>query len=618
MDKQQSPNNSFHSKIHSGRIIMDFTESYTDTCSSVGMAARMGDLGCVQDLVWHGKPVDVRDNRGWTPIHEAAFHGHSGCLEFLLRQDVVEPEWRTFEDETALILAARGGHFECVRTLLDCDADPTAETKEGYTPLWEAISAESFECVRLLMRKGAVVQINYQNYTGFTPLHAAAERGYTHILDYLVKHGARLDMCADVDITPIFLASQFGHKDCLQILLQTAREKGQMDLVNKTTHDHATPLLIASQEGHEDCIRLLLSYGADPNIPVKDLNAVAAHFAVYKDRPRCLQLVLPVTRQEVLFNTVDTMMHPLILGLKLKNTTCLEILIAAGLNVKAFLPLNQDLFEMDRHLLFTVLQYDNSASVLCQVEESWPSQGIEFLLRAGLPCNIQNPQELPPLISALSKADFNLFLLLLKYGANPNIYHDRVGGNLPILLALRNDMLPKLIVIDMETRRNLFGKYLIPLLMAGANAQSCFSALNMVTEELIFDLHHVLQGSVEWTNLFPLLVLLLCFTCNVSLDEKLCALAQQFKADRLLKKIEDSSGTLSHACRKKVVQQFASSGCYNKESVCSLPVPSILHEYLLFMEYGTHISEIVQDSLKYLTIKEHAIIHEIQTEEGWG
>lgn len=46
-------------------------------------------------------------------------------------------EWRTFEEETPLILAARGGHFECLRTLLDCDADPNAETKENYSPLWE-------------------------------------------------------------------------------------------------------------------------------------------------------------------------------------------------------------------------------------------------------------------------------------------------------------------------------------------------------------------------------------------------------------------------------------------------------------------------------------------------
>jgi hypothetical protein len=34
---------------------MDFKEIYEDTCSTVGIAARNGDLGRVQELVWHGE-----------------------------------------------------------------------------------------------------------------------------------------------------------------------------------------------------------------------------------------------------------------------------------------------------------------------------------------------------------------------------------------------------------------------------------------------------------------------------------------------------------------------------------------------------------------------------------
>ena len=37
------------------RRVMDFTETYQDTCSTVGMAAREGDLGLIQDLLWRGK-----------------------------------------------------------------------------------------------------------------------------------------------------------------------------------------------------------------------------------------------------------------------------------------------------------------------------------------------------------------------------------------------------------------------------------------------------------------------------------------------------------------------------------------------------------------------------------
>jgi ankyrin repeat protein len=61
---------------------------------------------------------------------------------------------------------------------------------------------------------------------------------------------------------------------------------GLLELVNQTTSDNATPVLIAAQGGHDDCIRLLLDYGADANIPVKELNAIAAHFAIYQNKSR--------------------------------------------------------------------------------------------------------------------------------------------------------------------------------------------------------------------------------------------------------------------------------------------------------------------------------------------
>lgn len=35
--------------------------------------------------------------------------------------------------------------------------------------------------------------------------------------------------------------------------------------VNVQVGDLATPLLIASQEGHHECVDLLLNHGADPN-----------------------------------------------------------------------------------------------------------------------------------------------------------------------------------------------------------------------------------------------------------------------------------------------------------------------------------------------------------------
>ena len=93
--------------------------------------------------------------------------------------------------------------------------------------LFSAVRAESLDCVRCLLRRGA--EINQQVYTGYTPLHMAAEKGYGSIVAYLIGHGARLETGADFDLTPIFLASQFGHSGCLKFMLKVAKEKGWSD-----------------------------------------------------------------------------------------------------------------------------------------------------------------------------------------------------------------------------------------------------------------------------------------------------------------------------------------------------------------------------------------------------
>ena len=63
---------------------MDFTEAYPDRCSSVGAVARVGDIKSLQQLIANGSCVDIHDNRGWTPLHEAANANHCDCVKILL------------------------------------------------------------------------------------------------------------------------------------------------------------------------------------------------------------------------------------------------------------------------------------------------------------------------------------------------------------------------------------------------------------------------------------------------------------------------------------------------------------------------------------------------------
>ena len=55
---------------------------------------------------------------------------------------------------------------------------------------------------------------------------------------------------------------------------------GRLDAVNICADDGASPLFLAAQEGHVDCIRLLLEHGADANLATTDPVALPLHAAL--------------------------------------------------------------------------------------------------------------------------------------------------------------------------------------------------------------------------------------------------------------------------------------------------------------------------------------------------
>jgi len=55
---------------------------------------------------------------------------------------------------------------------------------------------------------------------------------------------------------------------------------GELDVVNTCAEDGASPLFLAAQEGHVNCIKLLLQHGADANLATTDPVALPLHAAL--------------------------------------------------------------------------------------------------------------------------------------------------------------------------------------------------------------------------------------------------------------------------------------------------------------------------------------------------
>lgn len=246
---------------------MNFKECYSDTVSSVSAAARAGCRRRVRTLIHRGCSIDSRDNRGWNALHEAAAAGSMECVRELLSAAASSTRGgssylgaRTHEGESALHLAAQYGNLAVVRLLVNARAKINQLTNDGSSPLYAAVDAGHKDVVELLVRKGAKINGKHTS-SCWSCLHQASYKGHSDIVRLLVAvPGCQLEVRDDHDITPLFVAAQYGQKQCLQILADAGAD------VNTQAGDLATPLLIASQEGHEGCVDVLLAHDANPNL----------------------------------------------------------------------------------------------------------------------------------------------------------------------------------------------------------------------------------------------------------------------------------------------------------------------------------------------------------------
>ncbi|GKV08130.1 hypothetical protein SLEP1_g19806 [Rubroshorea leprosula] len=135
------------------------------------LAAMHGKISCLKKLMEAGANILMFDSlNGRTCLHYAAYYGHSDCLQAILsaaRSSPVAVSWgyarfvniRDDKGATPLHLAARQRQSECVHSLLDNGALVCASTSRyGFpesTPLHLAARGGSLDCIRKLLAWGA-------------------------------------------------------------------------------------------------------------------------------------------------------------------------------------------------------------------------------------------------------------------------------------------------------------------------------------------------------------------------------------------------------------------------------------------------------------------------------
>ncbi|HVW87156.1 MAG TPA: ankyrin repeat domain-containing protein, partial [Bryobacteraceae bacterium] len=249
---------------------------------AVSISARVAPdrgLGLVETLLAAGADVNDPNDRGWTPLHQAAY-SNQGAVATTLIESGADPEAEAHgSGGTPLIAALFWGHREMADILGRHSVAPgnlRAAAGLGNKELLE----KCFSAENTLTFEACAARGFYRPHSGFPDWQPSADpqevldealvwackSGRTDVLARLVRAGARLD--ADpYRGTPLIWAAVRNRMDAAGWLIDHGAPVDQKATFGGLTHGQGvTALHMAAQNGHLSMVRLLIQKGADRKI----------------------------------------------------------------------------------------------------------------------------------------------------------------------------------------------------------------------------------------------------------------------------------------------------------------------------------------------------------------
>jgi ankyrin repeat protein len=171
-------------------------------------AALLGDVPCVDYLLDHGADTGLAGNEGRTAFDCAVDREDVEVVRLLLCKGG-DIHTTAHHEQSPLFRALKKP--EMVPLLLEHKVDPDARSPDGFTPLMLAAGDNHVQTVKLLLEYEASVDLDLWHTndgakSGWTALTFAAERGNSEVVILLAEAGANINHRVDDGSTALHLA----------------------------------------------------------------------------------------------------------------------------------------------------------------------------------------------------------------------------------------------------------------------------------------------------------------------------------------------------------------------------------------------------------------------------
>jgi ankyrin repeat protein len=298
-----------------------------------------------------------------------------------------------------LEIASRGDLIGLRRLLADHPEFLNKRGPHGRTFLWEATRRGKYSTVQWLIEQGAQIDLtgayNQESYVQITPYCAALYYGHTEIADYLLAHGAQLD---------IFRAAFIGDVKAVTSQLDASPEL--LNAEDSQDPIYYVPLLAyAVAGGHVPTVELLLKRGAD----VEQYSAQLISIATMSSRLDLIELLVSYNARVDALDTGTFVLTP--------DLQIMQYLLNHGASAS-----------QPGRSGFPPLVY------LSRGDKGEHVDKLQLLLDHGADVNATDPKERTALHYAAKAGFLNVIQLLLDHGADASLRDDE--GQTPLVIAL--------------------------------------------------------------------------------------------------------------------------------------------------------------------------------------